>query len=320
MTKIHVLGICALLACNGPSKGETETQVASETASDSTTVTVMTTAGPTTGTDTTTGTTAEPTTAGPTTSTSTSTSTSTTTTTSDTTTEPITTTETTTTTTGGGSCVPLQCDGGVYACGDCMDNDGDGLVDQADPECVSPCDDREDTFATGLPGDNMDPCKQDCFFDGNSGGGAGDCAWNLKCDPKSPGGDKCPYDEDFNNCPMDQPQQCIDECQVPNGCDCFGCCTVVVDGMSYDIFLGDQDCSLAQIDSCQQCTKNPDCDDECHPEECEVCFGETEPPPGCDDPSCEGDAQPCEIDDMGQSDCPEGFYCKTGCCHVLEPG
>jgi hypothetical protein len=75
-----------------------------------------------------------------------------------------------------------------------MDNDGDGKVDTADPECVSPCDDKEDTFATGLPGDNMDPCKQDCFFDGNSGGGKGDCAWDLKCDPKSPGGDKCPYD------------------------------------------------------------------------------------------------------------------------------
>src|SRR5690606_21435640 len=128
-----------------------------------------------------------------------------TTTTTTATTEPVAETETG----GGGTCVPLQCEGKIYACGDCIDNDGDGKVDQADPECISPCDDREDTFATGLPGDNMDPCKQDCFFDGNSGGGPGDCAWNLKCDPLNPGGDSCPYDPNFNNCPDMQPQQCL---------------------------------------------------------------------------------------------------------------
>ncbi|MBZ5712275.1 hypothetical protein [Nannocystis pusilla] len=316
MSKNYLIGVCVLLACSGSGKGETDTAVASDTSTStitSATTTTMTT-GPTTGTDGTSSTTAEPTTTEAPTSTSTSTTD---------TTAPATATETTTTTTtttGGGTCVPLMCDGKTYACGDCMDNDGDGLLDLADPECVSPCDDREDSFATGLPGDNMDPCKQDCFFDGNSGGGAGDCAWDLKCDPKSPGGDKCPYDENFNNCPAEQPQECIDTCQVPNGCDCFGCCTVEVDGMTYDIFLGDLDCSLANIDSCRQCTKNPDCDDECHPEECEVCFGETEPPPGCDESSCDGDAQPCEIDEMGQSDCPEGLFCQTGCCQAIIPG
>lgn len=221
-------------------------------------------------------------------------------------------------TTGGGVCVPLQCDGATYACGDCIDNDNDGKVDTADPECVSPCDDLEDTFATGLPGDNMDPCKQDCFFDGNSGGGKGDCAWNLKCDPKSPGGDKCPYDPKAM-CPADQTQECVDTCQVPNGCDCFGCCTVSVDGMMYDIFLGDENCSLAAIDTCLQCSKNEDCDDACQPENCEICFGETEPPPGCDMPGCDN-ADPCKVDNMGNSDCPEGTFCSTGCCVPIVPG
>jgi hypothetical protein len=106
---------------------------------------------------------------------------------------------------------------------------------------------------------------------------------------------------------------------VPNGCDCFGCCTVEVDGMTYDIFLGDKDCSLGDIGSCEQCTKNDDCDEECHPEMCEICFGQTEPPPGCDDPTCEnGDS--CTIDMMGNSDCPEGYYCSTGCCFAIVPG
>ncbi len=221
-------------------------------------------------------------------------------------------------TTLGGTCIPLECDGGVYACGDCMDNDGDGKIDTADPECVSPCDDREDTFATGLPGDNMDACKPDCFFDGNSGGGKGDCAWDLACDPKGPGGDKCPYDPNQNNCPDMQSDECINTCQAPNGCDCFGCCTVEVDGMEYNIYLGDEDCSLSDIASCEQCSINDDCDEECHPEQCEVCFGQ-DLPDGCDDPTCDfGD--PCMVDDMGGSNCPEGQFCSTGCCQPIQPG
>jgi hypothetical protein len=223
-----------------------------------------------------------------------------------------------TTTTGGGACIPLECDGALYACGDCMDNDGDGKVDGGDPECVSPCDDKEETFATGLPGDNMDPCKQDCFFDGNSGGGAGDCAWNLACDPQNPGGDDCPYNPDQNNCPEMQSDECVMTCQVPNGCDCFGCCTVEVDGMTYDIFLGDADCSLAAIETCATCTPNDDCDDECHPEDCEVCFGQ-ELPPECEEANCET-GTPCEVDDMGASNCPADQFCNTGCCELIVPG
>ncbi|HEY0134882.1 MAG TPA: hypothetical protein VGB85_12400 [Nannocystis sp.] len=214
-----------------------------------------------------------------------------------------------------GPCKPIACDGKTYACGDCEDNDSDGKVDLADSECISPCDDREDTFATGLPGDNMDPCKQDCFFDGNSGNDA--CDWNLACDPKNPGGDQCPYNPDKVCEPM-QPAECAETCGVPNGCDCFGCCTVVVEGVSHDIFIGDKDCSVANIESCQQCTKNDDCDDECKPEECEVCFG-GELPPGCEEPTCDR-ANPCQLDNEGNSDCPEGTFCQTGCCEPIAPG
>ena len=218
-----------------------------------------------------------------------------------------------------GPCVPIACpDGKTWACGDCMDNDGDGLVDLADPECISPCDDREDNFSTGLPGDNMDPCKQDCFFDGNSGGGKGDCAWDLACDPLNPGGDKCPYNPD-KVCSDTQSMECVATCNTPNGCDCFGCCTVSVDGMSYDIFLGSDDCSVDNIENCQMCSKNDDCDDPCMPEQCEICFGETDPPEGCDMPTCEG-LDPCTIDKEGMSNCPEGTYCQTGCCQLLIPG
>ena len=70
-------------------------------------------------------------------------------------------------------------------CSDGIDNDGDGLIDSADPECTGPADNDESSFATGIPGDNMDACKQDCFFDGNSGMGDDGCQWQLECDPRS---------------------------------------------------------------------------------------------------------------------------------------
>jgi hypothetical protein len=298
---VSISAVSLTLACKAPESGETMTL---GTAGDSSTTAPNLTLSPTTDaptTTTTTGTTAEPTTAESPSTTAVDPST------------------TSTSTTDGAACVPLTCAGKLYACGDCIDNDGDGKVDLADPECVSPCDDREDTFATGLPGDNMDPCNQDCFFDGNSGAGDDKCNWNLKCDPKNPGGDICPYDPNYKNCPDTQPQQCLDTCKVPNGCDCFGCCTVEVDGMTYDIFLGDPDCALSDIDSCTQCTKNEDCDDACDPDKCEICFGETEPPPGCEEPTCEtGEA--CTIDKQGNSTCPEGYYCQTGCCWPIIPG
>jgi len=309
-----------ILGCSSPSSGDTDTSTGAGTGTDTGTTAPTTAPDPTSAPDPTTAsdpTTAPDPTTGATTQGSSSTGpvdettgTMTTSGSSGGTTEDM--------TSGGGTCVPLQCDGALYACGDCMDNDGDGKVDGSDPECVSPCDDKEDTFSTGLPGDNMDPCKQDCFFDGNSGGGPGDCAWNLACDPLGPGGDKCPYDPNQQNCPDQQTPECVMNCQVPNGCDCFGCCTVVVDGMAYDIFLGDQDCSLADLDKCEMCTPNVDCDDECHPEQCEVCFGQ-ELPPECDNPTCDT-GTPCTVDDMGASNCPPDQFCNTGCCALIVPG
>jgi hypothetical protein len=162
----------------------------------------------------------------------------------------------------------------------------------------------------------MDPCNQDCFFDGNSGAGDDKCNWNLKCDPENPGGDSCPYDPNWNNCPEGQSEMCVMNCQVPAGCDCFGCCTVSVGDATYDIYIGDPDCSLENIDSCQLCTKNLDCDDVCEPEMCEICFGQNpdDLPPECDGNECSEDKTPCVVDDMGADDCPDGMFCFVGCC------
>jgi hypothetical protein len=294
-----------LVACSG-SSGDTGTD--SDTNTSTSTSTSTTTTSTSTSTSTSTGTGSDSATT--TTSETTSTTTTSTTTTS---------TTTTTTTTGGvGECTPVECDGKIYECGDCIDNDNDGKVDGGDVECISPCDDDEAAFASGLPGDNMDPCNQDCYFDGNSGAGDDKCNWSLKCDPQNPGGDDCPYDPDYKNCPEMQNETCQGFCPVPNGCDCFGCCTIEVGGQSYDIFLGDADCSVDNIANCSTCTKNDGCLNPCIPENCEVCFGQ-DLPDGCEEPMCdEGDS--CVVDAMGNDDCAAGFFCSTGCCVPIIPG
>jgi len=218
---------------------------------------------------------------------------------------------TTFSTTGGGA----VCGGKVYKCADGMDNDGDGKTDLDDPECTGPCDDAEDSFQTGIPGDNVD-CKQDCFFDGNSGQGEG-CTWDLKCDPANPGeAIGCAYTGGKNCAGMTgQTDQCKMNCEpyVPNGCDCFGCCTISTPNGDINIFLNSSpDCSLLNLDACAQCTPQiDDCGNDCDPDNCEVCFG-GELPPGCDMPGgCEVWEPPCP---NGQADCPDGLFCVTGCC------
>jgi len=216
---------------------------------------------------------------------------------------------------------PVDCGGAIYACGNGMDDDGDGHIDLMDPECTGPCDDDESSFQTGLPGDNMD-CKQDCFFDGNSGQGDDGCIWNLKCDPANPGANiGCEY-TGGNNCGNGSPNQsedCIMFCEqyVPPGCDCFGCCTVEGPDGPVDIFLNSgPDCSFDNLDACESCTSQiEECGNPCVPEECEICFGETEPPEGCGENTCTSDL-PC----TQTSDCPTDYFCYLDCCYPPPPG
>src|SRR5262252_4848680 len=53
---------------------------------------------------------------------------------------------------GGGNSGTPGCNPNGPACNNCKDDDGDGLIDAADPECISPLDNDEGTFATGIPG------------------------------------------------------------------------------------------------------------------------------------------------------------------------
>ena len=222
-----------------------------------------------------------------------------------------------------GTCVPLVlADGTTPQCADCVDNDGDGKADWLDPECAGPLDNDEKTFGTGIPGDNQDACKQDCFFDGNSGQGDDGCDWNLKCDPSNTSPGTCAYDPNFKNCPA-QSQKCIDNCQklTPNGCDCFGCCAVTLPGGGTKTVRLSSTCSLADIDDptkCAPCTQTPSCLNDCAT--CELCIGKTTLPPECAQnappdsgtggQTCSGGLPVCNE----TTTCPVGTYCVTGCC------
>jgi hypothetical protein len=167
-------------------------------------------------------------------------------------------------------------------------------------------------------------CKQDCFFDGNSGQGDDGCIWDLRCDPENPGEFiGCEY-TGGNNCdnqPPNQEQGCIEFCEpfVPPGCDCFGCCTVQTPKGPVDIFLNsDPECALDNLDACEQCTSQiDDCGTPCVPEKCQVCFGETEPPEGCGENMCPS-GDPCDADQPDS--CPMDYFCYLGCCYPPPPG
>lgn len=228
-----------------------------------------------------------------------------------------------------------ECNGTVYACSDGIDNDGDGLIDARDPECVGPCDDDEGSFATGIPGDNVDACKQDCFFDGNSGGGDDKCDWNLGCDTAytewaaANDGKVCQP----SKCDIGSSTQCIGSCLrlTPNGCDCYGCCTVYIDGSPTNIYLGSPDCSTEHPENCAACTPRDDCVNTCG--ECELCLGKTleDLPPSCFPATPDGGTATTDggvtppsttlcgpgvvaCPNLTHDECPTGEYCQTGCC------
>ena len=46
------------------------------------------------------------------------------------------------------TCRRMACGSHLTECGDCEDNDGDGLFDERDPECLGPCDNSEGSALT----------------------------------------------------------------------------------------------------------------------------------------------------------------------------
>ena len=257
---------------------------------------------------------------------------------------------------GGAPTVIAECQNQVYQCGDLMDNDGDGLIDYQDPDCLGPCDNTEDSYYGGIPGQAGPACQVDCYFDSNSGAGNDECYWTHECDPNSTNpnyypepanGAQCAYDPNATypgsgqNCAemeASQTQVCYDFCGplTPNGCDCFGCC--VFPQVPYPVWLGSEGadgnsvCTMADITDptkCHPCEQVDACLNDCGP--CEVCIGKPQPDPGCN-PGTGGGGQggsgggttggQCETGVQpcglaGQDPCGADFYCITGCCRPV---
>lgn len=256
-----------------------------------------------------------------------------------------------------GPCFPALCDGRERACGNCRDDDGDGLVDSLDPDCLGPCDNNEAGFFLDIPGGDTPACKIDCYYDqdmGSGGGGNDDCRWDHRCDPLSPNL-TCPYEDPAPpsaDCPDEQSDRCHTICGplTPNGCDCFGCCEIP-DGSDRWIFIGTLDeggaptCNRASVmddEACRPCTPVGDCVNDCG--RCEICFGRDEIPADCVPPvvvpdggTTDGGARrdagrPGEDAGMpdlrcepgvpacglpGDPACEPGFFCITGCCRFF---
>ncbi len=188
---------------------------------------------------------------------------------------------------GGGGCTIIMCQAHIRECGDCMDNDGDGLIDQDDPDCLGPCDNNEANFYADIPGSPPTNCNRDCYYDQDDGSGNDDCSWDFQCDPLEPGPDRCMYSDPpppSADCPDPQSEMCHDFCGplTPNGCDCFGCCELPARSGMY-VYVGTVDpdtregtCELGSEgdpDLCAPCTPVEDCLNTC--ERCEICLGRT---------------------------------------------
>jgi hypothetical protein len=234
----------------------------------------------------------------------------------------------------GNFCTVTTCHGKVYACGDCIDNDGDCKIDSQDSQCLGPCDNTEDSFNGGITAPNKSPCAVDCYFDQDLDSGNDQCYWSHKCDPLEvppnypPDGMACSYNPGASipgssiSCAQastTQSQDCIDSCRpiTPNGCDCFGCCALP--GVNYTVWLGSEDpvgvgsCNANTINDptkCKPCTQVQACINTC--DTCELCIGQTQLPPGCAEQSCPAGVQKCGQE--GQTPCPSGSSCITGCC------
>lgn len=258
-------------------------------------------------------------------------------------------------TSADGGCAVARCGGQLYACGNCLDDDGDGLADARDPDCLGPCHNNERGFATGIPSFGATSCSRlDCYYDTNQGFGEG-CRYTHACDPLAPSGNACPYNPNLGANTCGTSQMCRTYCQglTPAGCDCYGCCTAFLpDGGSRDIYLGSdlvnggRECTIATVGDpavCRACTKAPDCGNgSCGT--CQLCLGRTTLPPECFPPvvpdggvtadggvfdagtpgtlpdggslaRCPAGRQACGLPQ--DPPCPQGGFCQTGCCVVI---
>jgi hypothetical protein len=225
----------------------------------------------------------------------------------------------------------ISFEAGIVFCGNhrcqCSDgvnnSDNDELIDGFDPECTGAADDFEGHFGTGATGEDNDrkPC-QDCFFDKNVGKDDG-CSRPRACSTDrfaTSNGNMC----GGGGCSVAADSQCVATCKplAPNGCDCFGCCSVykALKNNGYAIYnvLLRASCSVEYLGDpakCPSCVPAEDCLNPC--DDCELCPGRTTVSASCASsrPLC-----PSTKTCTAASGCGASEYCLQGCCIPLPVG
>ena len=156
-------------------------------------------------------------------------------------------------------CIP-----GPTACSNCIDDDGDGLIDGLDRECTGPSDNDEKTFGLGVPDD---PCRPGCAFDGVVGPGD-PCTTEGRCISGTTDA-SCAYDEKAASDPRKCPgwtDACREYCmpKMPDNCDCFGCCDIktgpetsvsvkLTSTCTYDALADETRCPRCTTTLCRRC-------------------------------------------------------------------
>ncbi len=120
-----------------------------------------------------------------------------------------------------------------------------------------------------------------------------------------------------------QTQICVDRCSklVPNGCDCFGCCTVPGLPGPVRIWYSCTAADFGNPQKCPPCTQVTQCLNPC--ERCELCVGKPTLPDDCATSdggapyACPAGAIACGTHGIAPRCCPSGTSCVTGCCLPL---
>lgn len=238
---------------------------------------------------------------------------------------------------GTAICFIAYCQAKLWQCGDCKDNDNDGLIDAYDPDCLGPCQNNELGFFGNIPGQNNAPCKADCYWDQDTGSGNDQCYWDHGCDPfedqmplRTMPEIGCRYDQntkvggatvpagqkDCTYLLSNQQTACTNFCEplTPNGCDCFGCCENPLN-LTHYVWAGSENASgagtcdrasLNDATKCKACTPVVGCSKPCG--RCQLCFGKTaaDLPADCANVATDGGGPPPPSDMANALQCPGG--------------
>ena len=239
----------------------------------------------------------------------------------------------------GGNAGTCTVDNGASECEEFFEDQSLECLANCEPitpngcDCFGCCDIISETACT-----NISDCGTSCTADN-------DCDPYYECgevacgtDSDCPTGGSCQGSPVAGACEVTTGTSCFIDEHCPDDESCIGATTGTCDvGMCTDsgtcdtfrgvcrhmVYLGsavgtsanDQwTCSYDVIDDsslCRPCNQVEGCMNPCG--DCELCFGQTQLPPGCGEPQCPPGIDSCQ----DNTDCEANEFCLTGCCYPI---